>query len=413
MALTTMEQVRLEALKRGMPEVAMVAQHVQEVHPVMRFLQWDECSGDLHPYYTRMGTSTAPHQNPDAVYVADAAERIVPRTAYVRPMGGLVETPYMGKPIGSAADRIKWKAEACVRQFMQSFVSGGYITGATVAGFTAGLVAFSSAGPAWDLVGRGRGRGFAVLRLRWTGAVTMASIKAADDVAFGTEVSLEGLGVPGVYTITLASSNPYWWIVLTFNTALLPGATEVGTIEMDQALTLAFDGVGRLCFPDMNQNVTTPAGEAIGLNHLDYIADQLRGSGRKIGLVPRRTFLNIRTQARTLGGVTITEGRSENPDYFEWAGVTWMKEPNIPTNITHGGTANCTYLIGFNADTGVRGVYSTSDRSEVDGMTLGGLSVRDVPEDRVSDHVVTKVMAYWSIAHYNREDLVILNGITN
>lgn len=413
MAITTMEQVRLEALRRGMPEVAMVAQHMVLYHPVFGELRWDQVEGDVYAYHTRMGTSTAPHFNPDGAYVADAAERLVPRTAYIRPMGGMVETPYMSRAIGTPADRIKWKAEAIVNQYMASFVSGGFITGGTVSGITAGLCTFSSAGPAWDLVGSGRGRGFCVIRLRWTGAATMASIKAADDTAFGTEVSLEGLGAPGVYVVQLASSNPYYWVNFSFNTALLPSANEVGMCEMDTAATLAFDGVGRLCFPDMNTNVATATGENLSLNHLDEIASTLRGSGRLVGLMNPRTMRSARAQARTMGGASINEAATSDPRVFEWAGIKWIEEPLIPTNITFGGTPNCTYLVAFNADTGLRGLYSTGDRAEADGMTVGGISVRQIGEDSTSDHVRTKVIGYLGLALHNREGLTIKNGIRN
>lgn len=411
--LVTMEQIRMEAARRGMAEVAMAFAHVIEQHPVMGALRWDQSNaGDQHVYKTYMGEATAPHQDPDATYTASTEERVIDRIATVRPLGGVIKEPFLGKGFGTPAERIKWRAEACVKQFMSSFVSGRYVTAATITGLSSASLTFVQAGPHWDETARGMGRGVALVKIRKDGADFYVSLKAGFDTTYGTEVGPYTAAVATV-DITIASANPYYWVTLTLDRNALPAATDVGSIDFTST-TYTFDGVQSLCATAQSVNVTTATGENVNLGHLDYIASLVKTGGQRICLVNPTTFLNIKAAARAVPGASLAEAAGLK-DTLSWmnGSMLVMLEDNIPHNITHGGTANCTYMVCFDVDRGIRGLYGTNDRAEAMGQMLGGLSVRNTGEAETSDHELTKVLAYWSIWNPQRYGLSILNGIKN
>jgi hypothetical protein len=406
-----MEQARIDAAAAKRTNYALAFAHLIEEHPLFAKLNWDSVEGDQFPYDVAMGEATSVHFNPDLTYPAVVEERKVNRVATVRPLFTKNDNPIMARGFGTPSERLKWSVDAVVNKFMASFVSGRFISSGTITQNTAGLWTFVSAGPHWDLSARGQGRGGGLLVVTKTGGVYKAKFRAYFDTDFGAETA--DLAGGGAVVVTLQSANPYYTVTVSVDQTKLT-KTEEATIEFDTSSSLAFDGVKTLVYPSLDLSVATGAGENFGFEHLDTLDDALKGDSDVLVLMPGRTFNAMKAEARAVPGVTL-EAVQGLKDTFRYAGgrMLLMREPNIPINITHGGTPNCTYLVAFGLNTGIRGIFSTKDRAEAQGRVMAGLSIRDTGELEDSDHDRTKVVGYWSIWNPQRQGLVILNGIKN
>jgi hypothetical protein len=404
MASVTLAQLRTEA-KSATMGAAMA--HLIEKHPVMAMLRWDQCEGDEFPYKVYMGEATAPHFDIDGNYETDVEERLVPRVARIRPLGGVMKRPYIGKAFGSPMERVLWRTEACAKQFMTSFVRGTYINGGSVTGL-AGCT-FSSASSGFDLSTRGGG---GVLKCTVTGGVKTLSFKAFGDVGYGAVTT--DLVVAGNGTYLVKSANPYLWVYIAVVAASLPAATDVGEVGFT-ASTYAFDGCKTLVDPTMDNSDIGEDGEAFGFEHLDTGEAELVTPGEKVALVSKMTFKSMKTEARTVPGITLAEATGISPERgFKYGDLTVIREDSIPHDITYKAqTANTTYIIFLDLDVGVRGLMSTGDSERIDGKLYGGLSVRDAGEAELSDNTIKKIVGYWSCTNRTRQGLYILNGITN
>jgi hypothetical protein len=404
MASVTLAQLRAEA-----PSATMGAAmaHLIEKHPVMKMLNWDQCEGDEYPHKVFMGEATAPHFDIDGNYGTDAEERVVHRTARIRPLGGVIKRPYIGKAFGSPSDRVLWRVEACAKQFMTSFVRGAYINGGSVTGL-AGCT-FSSASSGFDLTTRGGG---GVLKCTVTGGVKTLSFKAFGDVGYGAVTT--DLVVAGNGTYLVKSKNPYLWVYITVVAASLPAATDVGEVGFTSS-TYAFDGCKTLVDPTMDNSDIAAAGEDFGFEHLDKGEAELTTPGQKLALVSKTTFTSMKAEARTVPGITLAEVQGISPEKgFRYGDLLVIREDAIPHDITYKATAtNTTYIIFLDLDVGVRGLMSTGDSERIDGKLFGGLSVRDAGEAEASDNTLKKVVAYWACTNRTRQGLYILNGIKN
>lgn len=404
MASVTLAQLRAEAPS---PTMGLAMAHLIEKHPVMKMLNWDQCEGDEYPHKVYMGEATAPHFNIDGNYETDVEERVVHRTARIRPLGGVIKRPYIGKAFGSPSDRVMWRVEACAKQFMTSFVRGRFIDGGSVTGLAG--CAFGSASSGFDLSTRGGG---GVLKVTVAGAVKTLSFKAFGDTAYGTATADMVGG--GNVSYTVKSQNPYLWVTIAVTEASLPVATDTGEVALT-ASGYAFDGCKTLVDPTMDNSDIAAAGEDFGFEHLDKGEAELVTPGQKLALVSKTTFTSMKAEARTVPGITLTEVQGISPEKgFRYGDLLVIREDAIPHDITYKAVAtNTTYIIFLDLDVGVRGLMSTGDSERIDGKVYGGLSVRTAGESETSDNTLTKVVAYWAATNRTRQGLYVLNGIKN
>lgn len=406
--------VTLQMLRDEAPTLVYAGayQAIIEEHPVFEVLNWQGVSGDRFAYTRIRGASTAPGFDADGTISAGTDESFDPMIAYIRRCGGQIQRPIVASTFGSLSDRIRAKVIAVGKEMQDALYGGDSYSSGSILSCSSPALENLVMSPQMDINSRGGG---GVFKLTHDGAGTYTiAYKDNRDVDFGDAyTTVADITTPVKFT----GSNPNLWCYATVDVSDIgAGAgTSYGVVTVTPT-TYRPDGLITLARgSDQAIEVDTAAGEYFDFGHLDIVRDTTKGT-RIVCTMNPRTFRSMKAAARTLGGASITEAMSLATDQpmknaVRYGDMLVVADEGVPITDTFGGTSNCGYIVAFDADNGVRGLYSTGGIENLNGELYGGLYIRSIGESETYDANITRVTGYYGFAHLNTQGLTVLRGI--